>query len=258
MTTLSRVRAHIFSPLPDTLRSDAIAQRLTTAISLGLIRQGEQLPVENQLIEMFGVAGATVRDALQNLRENGIIQTRRGRSGGTFVIGTPVFDTEQLHERLKALSMAELRDLGDELVAGAVAAIRLTHERALPSDMPRLMILAEDVATAETPSACSRADSRFHIELAVLTQSERLMRSEIRIQSETVELLWSAQSVPEDRVHASSEHVAIVEALRAADGDRAEKLAIQHVRRNLYRMIEAKMALTYPIESRPIENGEDG
>lgn len=249
MTALNGVRAHVFSPLPDVLRADAIAQRLTTAISLGLIRQGEQLPVENQLIEMFGAAGATVRDALQSLRADGIIETRRGRSGGTFVIGTPAFDTAGLHERLKSLSMAELRDLGDELAAGAVAAIRLTHERALPSDMPRLMMLAEDIATAETPSACSRADSRFHIELAVLTQSERLMRSEIRIQSETVELLWSAQSDPEDRVRAASEHVAIAEALRAEDRDRAEELAINHVRRNVYRMIEVKMALTYPIEN---------
>jgi len=38
------------------LRADAIVDRLSTAISLGMIRQGEQLPVENQLTVMFGGA----------------------------------------------------------------------------------------------------------------------------------------------------------------------------------------------------------
>lgn len=249
MTAFNRVRAHIFSPLPDVLRAEAIAQRLTTAISLGLIRHGEQLPVENQLIEMFGAAGATVRDALQSLRDDGIIETRRGRSGGTFVIGTPSFDTAVRQEQLKNLSMAELRDLGDELSASAVAAVRLTHERALPSDMPRLMMLAEDIATADTASACSKADSRFHIELAVLTQSEGLIRSEIRIQSETVELLWSSPMDPREPARAAAEHVAITEALRAEDRARAEMLALKHIDRNIYQMTEAKMALTYPIDS---------
>ena len=248
MTELNGIRAHVFRPLPDVLRGDAIAQRLTTAIALGLIRQGEQLPVENQLKVMLGVASATVRDALQTLRENGIIETRRGRSGGTFVVGTPTFDTDALHGQLKDLSMAELRDLGDELAAVSAATIRLAHERAMPSDLPRLMTFAEAISTAETPAACSRADSRFHIEIAVLAQSERLMRSEIRLQSETVELLWSAQSVDRDRMRAMSEHVAIAEALRAEDVERAESLAVEHVHRNIYRMIEAKMTLTYPSE----------
>lgn len=246
MTELNGIRAYVFRPLPDMLRADAITQRLTTAIALGLIRQGEQLPVENQLTVMFGAASATVRDALQTLRESGIIATRRGRSGGTFVVGTPIFDTESLHARLKDLSMAELRDLGDELAAVAVATIRLANERAVAHDFPRLIMLAQSISTAEDLAACSRADSRFHIELAVLAQSERLMRSELRLQSETVELLWSAQSVEPDRIFAMAEHVAIAEALRTEDVHRAETLAVQHVNRNIYRMIEAKMTLTYP------------
>lgn len=249
MTKLDGIRAHVFRPLPDVLRADAIAERLTTAISLGLIRQGEKLPVESQLMDMFGAAGATVRDALQSVRDRGIIETRRGRSGGTIVVGIPTFDTPALHDRLATLSMTELRDLGDELAAVSVATVRLAHERGLPSELPRLMTLAFAIATAEDPSACSRADSRFHIELAVLAQSERLLRSEIRLQSETVELLWSAQSAPEGRARAAAEHTAIAEALRDDDEEHAERLVLEHINRNIYQMIEMKMTLTYPIET---------
>ena len=249
MTKLDGIRAHVFRPLPDVLRADAIAERLTTAISLGLIRQGEKLHVESQLMDMFGAAGATVRDALQSVRDRGIIETRRGRSGGTIVVGIPTFDTPALHDRLATLSMTELRDLGDELAAVSVATVRLAHERGLPSELPRLMTLAFAIATAEDPSACSRADSRFHIELAVLAQSERLLRSEIRLQSETVELLWSAQPAPEGRARAAAEHTAIAEALRDDDEEHAERLVLEHINRNIYQMIEMKMTLTYPIET---------
>lgn len=246
MTELNGIRAAVFRPLPDALRSDAIAERLTTAIALGLIRQGEQLPVETQLISMFGVASATVRDALGTLRDGGIIDTRRGRSGGTFVVGMPAFDTAALHQRLINLSMAELRDLADEHIAVAVAAIGLAHDRAFPSEIARLKTVAHSLATVETPSACSRADSRFHIELAVIAQSERLTKSEIRLQTETVEMLWSTLTPREDRVRSSAEHLAIAEALEAENVSVAQRLAVEHIQRNIYKVTEMKLALTYP------------
>lgn len=246
MTELNGIRAAVFRPLPDALRSEAIAERLTTAIALGLIRQGEQLPVETQLMTMFGVASATVRDALATLRHTGIITTRRGRSGGTFVTGMPTFDTPGLHQRLINLSMAELRDIADEQIALAVAAIRLAHDRAFPSEIARLQTVARSLAFAESPSACSRADSRFHIELAVIAQSERLTKSEIRLQSETVEMLWSTLSPSEDRLRSSLEHVAIADALEAEDVDKAQRLAVEHIQRNIYKATEMKLTLTYP------------
>ncbi len=246
MTELNGIRAAVFRPLPDALRADAIVERLTTAIALGLIRQGEQLPIETQLMSKFGVASATVRDALRTLRAIGIIDTRRGRTGGTFVVGMPVFDTAGLHQRLIELSMAELRDLADEQIAIAVAAIRLAHDRAFPSEISRLKTLARSLASADSAAACSRADSRFHIEISVVAQSERLTKSEIRLQSETVEMLWSTLSTDEDRLRSTAEHLALAEALDAEDSGLAEQLAIDHIQRNIYKVTEKKMALTYP------------
>jgi DNA-binding GntR family transcriptional regulator len=158
----------------------------------------------------------------------------------------PVFDTAGLHQRLINLSMAELRDLADEHIAIAVAAIGLAHDRAFPSEIARLKTVARSLATAETPSACSRADSRFHIELAVIAQSERLTKSEIRLQTETVEMLWSTLTPLEDRVRSSAEHLAIAEALEAENVNVAQRLAVEHIQRNIYKVTEMKLALTYP------------
>lgn len=246
MGQLSGVQSQVFRPLPDVLRADAIVERLTTAITLGLLRQGEQLPVENQLTIMFGVATATVRDALQTLRHHGIIETRRGRSGGTFIVGTPVSTPSAHQQRLVNLSMAELRDLSDEQASNGMAAIRLASERASSHDCDRLLSIAELVGSADSPEACVRADSRFHIELAVLAQSERLMQTEMRLLSESVEILWSVLDWTVDREWTANDHRAIAVALRDGDIDAAQSAVRDHVSRNTYRLVEHRLDAMYP------------
>jgi DNA-binding FadR family transcriptional regulator len=230
------------------LRADAIVDRLSTAISLGIIRQGEQLPVENQLTVMFGVATATVRDALHTLRERGIIETRRGRSGGTFIIGAPSTDRRVLRERLTALSMAELRDMEDEQLATGLAAVRLVVERAFPHDIDRLERITRTMAEATTTDACMRADSRFHIELAALAQSERLVSTQMRLLTESSEILWSILDVSQDRDWSMADHLEIVAAVRTGDIAAAQNAVRLHTSRDFYRLVAARLDTLYPIE----------
>lgn len=248
MSDIIGFRSQVFRPLPEVLRADAIVDRLSTAISLGMIRQGEQLPVENQLTVMFGVATATVRDALHTLRERGIIETRRGRSGGTFVIGTPSTDRRVLRERLTALSMAELRDMEDEQLATGLAAVRLVVERAFPHDIDRLERITRTMAEATTTDACMRADSRFHIELAALAQSERLVSTQMRLLTESSEILWSVLDVARDRDWIVADHLDIVAAIRARDTDKAQNAVRVHMSRDFYRLVAARLDWLYPIE----------
>ncbi|MFL6052127.1 MAG: FadR/GntR family transcriptional regulator [Actinoallomurus sp.] len=64
--------------------SEQIAQGLAGAIRLGLIPDGERLPPEVRLSEQLRVSTVTLREALSVLRTQGLVVTRRGRSGGTF------------------------------------------------------------------------------------------------------------------------------------------------------------------------------
>ncbi len=247
MNVLRGIQSQVFRPLPDVLRADAIVERLSSAISLGLLRRGEQLPVENQLTVMFGVATATVRDALQTLRDQGLIETRRGRSGGTFIIGTPKANPKALHDRLLTLSMAELRDLEDEHVATGLAAVRLVIERALPRDVDRLDRIIRTMISAESTDACMRADSRFHIELAALAQSERLMATQMRLLTESIEIVWNVLTVESDREWTVSDHLAILTAIRAGDVATAQRAVRDHTARDFYRLIDARLDSLYPL-----------
>src|SRR5258705_11146060 len=60
--------------------------RLAQAIRLGLVPVGERLPPERELAERLQVSRVTLREAIAALRQAGFLESRRARSGGTFVV----------------------------------------------------------------------------------------------------------------------------------------------------------------------------
>src|SRR5919197_1089270 len=128
-------------------RADMVAHRLGQAIRLGLILDGERLPPEARLAEQMGVSTVTLREALAVLREQGLITTRRGRGGGTFV-RAPEDLTRALVQRLRRLTTHELRDLGDHRSAISGRAAWLAAERALPEEVASLARQVERLRAA--------------------------------------------------------------------------------------------------------------
>lgn len=66
-----------------------IADALRAKIESHELAPGDKLPPERELVERFGVARMTIRHALDMLQAEGLIERRRGRSGGTFIRATP-------------------------------------------------------------------------------------------------------------------------------------------------------------------------
>lgn len=73
-------RKPAYMVIGDELREQIITQELPA---------GARLPSERELVDRFGVARMTVRHALDMLQDEGLIERRRGRTGGTFVRATP-------------------------------------------------------------------------------------------------------------------------------------------------------------------------
>lgn len=96
-----------------------------------------------------------------------------------------------------------------------------------------------------------KAESRFHIEVAIATRSERLTRREVALQAETVGLLWTSCLPEKEAEDLHAEHVAIAEAIAAEDGELAGSLAKRHARNNLKRLTAAHQSLTGPTRRRP-------
>lgn len=236
--------------VPSALNGQAIADRIASSISLGMLSVGERLPTELELASQFGVAVATLRKALATLRDQGIVETRRGRSGGTFIVRAPYPRSDELRNLLANTSIVALRDLGDEHIAVATATARLVCSRAYPSALDRLVELAERLDYATSPVERATADSRFHIELAVLAQSPRLLRSEVRLQSESSPLLWSELGEALSPEAATSDHLSLIAAIRDENAEMAQRLAEAHIRKNIYHLIDTKLTLGVLLEDR--------
>jgi GntR family transcriptional regulator, transcriptional repressor for pyruvate dehydrogenase complex len=236
-------RTTVFSPLIAGGRTEAVIQRITESVALGLLADGEQLPSEAELSGQFGVSTVTLREALATLREQGVIETRRGRNGGSFVRSPGDPTKAALRARLALLSVSDIRDAGDELAAVSGAAARLAAARASTDNVRRLLALAERVATAGGVGERVRADSRFHIEVAVSAASERLTRSEVSLQGELSLLLWAPGTGDDQAAAAARQHKAIAMAISREDAVKARTLAEQHVESNTHRLIEARIEL---------------
>jgi GntR family transcriptional regulator, transcriptional repressor for pyruvate dehydrogenase complex len=224
-------------------RADEIVLRITEAIHLGLLDDGERLPVEVDLAAQFGVAPMTVREALATLRDQELVETRRGRSGGSFVRrpeGPPV---EQLTERLAAMSASDLRDVFDERTAIAGQAAKLAAERAAPYAVRRLFALTDQLGSAATLGDRIRADSRFHIQVAVASQSARLARREANLQAELAGLVWLPIGPDIDvAAYVHAQH-AIAAAVAAENGPEARRLAEDHAMSQLARLTRVNIDL---------------
>jgi GntR family transcriptional regulator len=62
-----------------------LADELRAGIDRGTYPQGSRLPAEPELIAAYRVSRGTVRRALAQLATDGLIESRRGRGGGSFV-----------------------------------------------------------------------------------------------------------------------------------------------------------------------------
>lgn len=245
MASPTSFEPQIYRSLPEIERADAIVARITKGIALGLLKVGERLPPEAALSDMFGVGGATLREALGELRARGVVETRRGRSGGTFVVKQPRPQADTIRDWFLSTSISEIRDIGDEHSAIAATTIRLACERAEAHDFDRLQELARALVLAKSPEERAPADSRFHIELAVSAQSPRLTDAEIRLQEETVQQLWTPMAVAFDPESATAEHLELVRAVAQDQPEKAQKLVLEHIRGNIFHLIDAKLTLGY-------------
>ena len=97
---------------------DQVADQIAAQVAAGQLRTGERLPAARDLADALAVNVHTVLHAYQRLRNEGIIELRRGR--GAVVIGSE--GTDRLH-RAVTDAVAEARASGIG-VAGLIALIR--------------------------------------------------------------------------------------------------------------------------------------
>ena len=184
----SRLRTAAFAPIGEEGRADMVVNRLVQAISVGAFTEGDRLPSENELSALLGVAVVTVREALGELRYRGLIETRRGRNGGSFVR-----QSQSAVEEVNALDLVErsrvaLADLGVHYEVISAACAEFACLRALPGELEIVEDILHDAR--DLPAlAWRRRITEVQLELASLSQSVRLTTEHVRVQTEFTPML---------------------------------------------------------------------
>ncbi|MNM21405.1 putative L-lactate dehydrogenase operon regulatory protein [compost metagenome] len=160
---------------------DSVIARLRTAIDLGFLQHGEMLPKEALLAKELHVTAFTLREALAQLRAEGLVDTKPGRGGGTFVNHATKLVREKATNRLRELSAVTLRDLADWKAMLLGESAELAANRASPANIARLLQYKTRIAEAKDALTACRAHARFDVELASVAQSVRLSAAALQI-----------------------------------------------------------------------------
>jgi DNA-binding FadR family transcriptional regulator len=219
LTTLTR--RVIFAPLDDAGRTEVVVSKIRTAITLGLYADGEQLPNEVTLAGQLGVSPVTLRDALRSIRDEGLVRTVRGRSGGTFVIAPRESNMRLFERALTSLGAIELRDLLDWQQAVTGHAARLSADRASQREIDALRQTIAPLRDEKDPIVARRAFSRFLIEVAASSRSSHVSISAIELQVRYAPLSTLVLRDDDDRHDVAERTEQTLTAIASRDADRA-------------------------------------
>jgi len=215
----------VYSPVPVRNAFEVTVERLAQSIRLGVLVGGERLPPERELAETLGVSRVTLREAIGALRSAGLIESRRGRGGGTFVV-SPRASRARTANRQPAADMDDMLDLRRIVEPGA-AALAATRTLTAADRATLLRFLREST----TCSAGRRrlADSRLHMAIAAASESPSVVSVVGDVQLKLTEALRRIPVIPANIEHSDRQHAAVVAAILAGEPDVARSTMEEHL-----------------------------
>lgn len=208
---------------------EACVEQLATAIRLGVYPLGTSLPSERDLAQRLGVSRATLREAMAALREAGLVETRRGRGGGTVVTLRQRTPSARKAARVTPEQRADWRDALDFRRVVEPGAAYLAASSALsPARRAQLTRAHEAVAGARTRAAHRQADSRFHLTVAALSGSPRTIDAVTSVQASLHEMLSAIPVLGTNIAHSDRQHRDLCRAILDGRPERAREVMEEH------------------------------
>jgi GntR family transcriptional regulator, transcriptional repressor for pyruvate dehydrogenase complex len=215
---------------------DIIAQ-VRDAVAEGRLRPGERLPSERALAETFGVSRATLREALRSLEALGVVEIRRGASGGAFAAAP---DEQLLGDALATLLAfrgATARDLAEFRVAFEADNARWAVRNATAEDraaFARLAGEAAEASSAEPPDwqVIGTVDMRWHEAVARATHNPIRIGIMLGIHTAMRRAFASvAEALVRCRGEVREDIESFARAVEAGDAEAAVAIVERHVER---------------------------
>ena len=210
---------------------EIVAEQIRRQVGLRLIGRGDVLPPERELARTFGVGRATVQQALRELEADGLVESRRGRHGGTFVLG-PAAGDPALAPLLEEARAARA-DVAEALAFRAVvepAAAALAATRRDPADLDRLRLeVAATAGAGDDDETFMRHDTAFHVAIGAAARNRFLFEA---IERERLELNRVFPLLPGSAAwhsRSAAEHANVLAAIEEGDANAASAAMTLHL-----------------------------
>jgi DNA-binding FadR family transcriptional regulator len=204
-------------------------ERILHAVKLGAVPPGDRLPPERELSALLGVSRDTLREAIRALAAEGIVESRRGRAGGTYVLRRP---SRSPAAPLRAVLDGLPEGLDETLVfrrAVETGAAEAAAGRALSSAERRL--LEERTAAAEQADLADYriADTRYHLAVAELAGSAQLTAAVADARLRINDLLEAIPMLAVNLKHSAQQHQRITAAILGGRPQAARRAMGEHL-----------------------------
>ena len=194
-------------------RREDVYLAMRTAIIENALKPGTKLP-EDSIASSFGVSRTIIREALARLRNEGLVDTSRGKSA-TVAMPGPEESAETFHVR---------RCLERDVIA------TLAHcwQPDMATQLRAHIALEEQASATRDYPVSDRLGVEFHILLAQLT-SNRLLHKYVSEVALRCALIIAVHGRDHNQETSIAEHHAIVDALQTGDSILAGELIDQHL-----------------------------
>jgi GntR family transcriptional repressor for pyruvate dehydrogenase complex len=221
--------------------SDRLAALIEAQIDGGALVAGDRLPTEQQLADAHGVSRTVVREAVHQLKSQGLVRSRQG--SGVFVTEPPAhralaFDPKVLESMDAVVQMVEVR----RVIEGEMAALAAARATRAQQAACRRALLAIDAATERGELGVDE-DLGFHRSIGEATGNPQFVRLLGILEAYLRDAMTVTKGHESRRAdfmaQVRREHRAILAAIVAGNAKAARAAAIEHHLNGELRLIAA-------------------
>ncbi len=230
------------APEPAQSGAASIAARLRQAILDGDYPYQTRLPAERDLAEFFSASRGTIRSALQQLEDMGLLARRVG--SGTFVIYDAVHEPPDNKER-DIVEFTSPLELIESRLAIEPRMVKLAGLNASNRDLEKIRDALYRLENSnDDRDAFSKADEEFHLALAAASHNRLIYWLYCRLNEVRSHAQWDGMKNsiirPQIITDYNKQHREVYTALVNRDIERAEKTIIEHLEAARQHLLSAR------------------
>lgn len=214
-----------------------VAEAIKQWVVSEAMRPGDKLPSEAELMERYGHSKGTIREAMRILEAQGLLKTRTGPGGGSFVHEVSELRTRALLSNyfyFRNLTIRDIYQLRKQLEPDMVYHLAGRLDDGVLGELKAITDeYAEPPGTAEEDRRHHEIALTFHAKLAEQSDNQ-LLGFIIRFMADTLSEVTTSRRLFEPANHelwakGRDYQLRLLEALRAGNSQRARDIMSEHM-----------------------------